>query len=117
MRFGDTTTLAARSRLLGERLVGERLALNISQGEAATRGGLSRGAVQRAESGLGTVDTLLRLLAVYGIVDRLDLVLPDPVPSPTQLLGGARPRQRQRARRHPRPDDHTAGPSVWGDER
>ena len=98
MEFADATTPDARARLLGERLAEQRLALNLPQSEAASRAGVSRDAVQRSEKGRGTVDTLLRLLAAYGIADRLDLLLPEPEVGPAQLLAASRPGPRKRAR-------------------
>ncbi len=115
MKFSDAATLDARARLLGDRLTEQRLQLNISQSEAAGRAGVSRDAVQRAERGLGTVDTLLRLLTAYGIADRLELLLPEPQISPTQLLAGERAPRRRRARRRAATAGGESQP-VWGDE-
>ena len=115
MQFSDTATLDARARLLGDRLTELRLHLNLAQTEAASRAGVSRDAVQRAETGRGTVDTLLRLLTAYGIADQLELLLPEPQISPTQLLAAQRAPQRQRARRRAAPAKGETE-SVWGDE-
>lgn len=115
MRFSDAATPDARARLLGERLSAHRLALNLPQSEAATRAGISRDAVQRAEKGRGTVDTFLRLLAAYEIDDRLDLLLPEPEVGPAQRLAAERMPGRKRARRPAAPDALPPSP-LWGDE-
>jgi putative transcriptional regulator len=113
-------TSDARALLLGERLTQLRLALNLPQHEAAARAGVSRETVRNAERGRGTVDTLLRLLAVYGIADRLELLLPEQRPTPEQLLAAERSAAppRKRARR-PRVIGSVTPPprDIWGEQK
>lgn len=115
VKFSDLLTTDARARLLGERLAETRLAQNITQADAAARAGISRETVKRAERGRSSVDTLLRLLAVYDIADRLELVLPEARPAPEELLAAERAPRRKRARRRAT-SGKTAPSSIWGDD-
>jgi len=115
MKFAEAMTVEARARLVGERLVARRLQLNLPQSEAARRAGVSRDAVQRAERGHGTVDTLLRLLTAYGIADLLEAVLPEPEVSPIALLTSRRTPRRARARQKQGPAATGSSP-VWPEE-
>lgn len=55
--------------------------------EAAQRAGLDRDTVARAERGENpTLQTLTRLLRVYGRLDGLEAMVPEPLPSPLAAL-------------------------------
>lgn len=108
---------------LGERLRRTRLERNLSQVELAVQAGVDRKAVQRVEAGepVGGV-TLVRLLRGLDLLDALDRLVPEPEPSPIELLRlhGKR-RQRASGRRGKKGaaegSSQTAdGPWRWGDE-
>ena len=72
---------------LGDRLRRQRLNRNISQAALAARAGVSLGTLRNAEAGAGSsLATLIRLLRALGMLHRLEAVLPEPEPSPLQLL-------------------------------
>jgi transcriptional regulator with XRE-family HTH domain len=58
--------------------------------EVAERAGLDRETVSRAEKGDNpTLQTLTRLLRVYGRLDALEQLAPEPLPSPLAALDDA----------------------------
>lgn len=72
---------------LGERLRGLRKARGLTLTEAAERATLSRRTVARAEKGDNPrLETLLRLLRVYGRIGALDAFIPEPTVSPMAML-------------------------------
>ena len=83
---------------IGQRLAALRLEMNLSQSDLAFRAGLGVRTIQRLENGTvaAQLPGFLRVCRVLGILARLELLLPESVPSPmTQLkLHG---KQRQRA--------------------
>ena len=101
---------------LGGRLAKVRLERNLAQSQLAMQAGVSKNTVQRLESGsvATQLSGFLRVCRVLDLVERLDLLVPEPVPSPVEqlkLLG--RKRQRASAKRK------TNTPSKkwqWGDE-
>jgi putative transcriptional regulator len=116
MSMRDEAILA----LLGERLARYRLDRNRTQAEMADEAGVSRRSIYKAESGqVVTTAVLIRLLRAYGLLERLDLLVPEPPVSPIALLE-AKGRQRQRAAgAHKKADkraDEDAGGWVWPDE-
>ncbi len=100
---------------LGARLEQMRLQQNLTQAELAARAALSKRTIERLESGeVGAqLSSLVRALRALGQLERLDLLLPEPVPSPMEALkreGKKRTRasgQRSRAQ--------GAKPWTWGD--
>ncbi len=107
---------ASSERLLafiGEQLEQLRLTQNISQAKAASEAGVSRRTITRMEVGEAvSLDTFVRVLKVYGAVDRLAMLFPDQSVRPLDRmkLSG---RQRQRASSVKEPD---AEVWSWGDE-
>lgn len=97
---------------LGTRLKAWRLRRDITQAELAERAGVSRGTIRSLEDG-GSVQlgTFLRVARELGLLDGLDMLVPEPGPSPLELLdrGGAR---RQRASGQRRDTSEW----TWGDE-
>ncbi len=85
-------------RLIGERLAGLRLARNLTQQQLAEQAGLGLRTVQRLESGAVATQLsgFVRVCRVLGLVEQLDIFIPEPAGSPMaqlKMLG----RQRQRA--------------------
>lgn len=72
---------------LGQRLRALREARGLSQQEAAERADLARSTVHEAEAGKNpTLNTLVRLLRVYGRLGALDTFIPEPTISPMERL-------------------------------
>ncbi|MFO1459856.1 MAG: helix-turn-helix transcriptional regulator [Verrucomicrobiota bacterium] len=115
MKIDSKMTDAVVLRQLGERMAGLRLSRNLTQQQLAEQAGLGLRTVQRLE--LGMAATLLsgwvRVLRVLGLVDRLEVLLPEPTEGPMVQLK-RQGRRRQRARR-PKAADRSAKPWTWGE--
>lgn len=99
---------------LGGRLERTRLERNVSQQQLATEAGLSKRTVERIEAGEETkLSNLVRVLRALGMLDRLDALVPEPLPSPIEQLK-LRGRRRRRARRSATAQ-RPAAPWSWGD--
>jgi transcriptional regulator with XRE-family HTH domain len=84
-------------RELGSRLHQVRLQQNISQMVLAQRAGIARRTLIAAEAGEGVaLGTLIAILRELELLDRLDYLVPEPTPSPMQLVQ-MKGRVRQRA--------------------
>jgi putative transcriptional regulator len=92
---GDRIILAE----LGERLRKNRINKQISQEELAIKAGVSRLMIHRIENG-GNFNmlNLVRILRVLGLLDQLNLFLPDPGISPL-LIAKTISKERKRASR------------------
>lgn len=96
MEMNDLSDDAILQRL-GQRLARHRLNLNRTQAELALEAGVSRRSIYKIENGL-SVDTriLVRILRALDLLDGLEMLAPEPAPSPMALLE-ARGRERIRA--------------------
>jgi putative transcriptional regulator len=93
---------------LGERLEALRLSKNINQSTLAAEAGVSRRTITRLENGEGiSLDTLIRVMRALGVVERLDILLPDPDVRPVERVR-LKGRERKRARAKPVP-----GKAAW----
>jgi transcriptional regulator with XRE-family HTH domain len=97
MKIGNQLSEAAVLGELGGRLARLRLGRNLTQQALAAEAGVSKETVQRLERGHSvTMNGLLRLLRALDLLEGLEALVPEPLPSPIEQLerGG---RQRQRA--------------------
>lgn len=87
---------------LGARLRAYRLQQNLTVGDVARRAGVNPNTVSNAEAGRNPrLETVVRLLRVYGRVEALDGFLPPAPVSPLEVARRrGRPRQRARPRGH-----------------
>jgi transcriptional regulator with XRE-family HTH domain len=84
-------------RELGERLAKVRLEHNLTQTQLATQAGVSKSTVQRLESGsvATQLSGFIRVCRVLDLIERFELLIPEPVPSPVaQLKLGGKKRRR-----------------------
>ena len=104
---------------LGSRLERTRLERNLTQRELAIEAGVERKALQRIEAGESVkLTSLIRVLRALGLLDALDRLVPEPVPSPIELLK-LHGRSRRRAsgeRLRSAPARGQTAPWRWGDE-
>jgi transcriptional regulator with XRE-family HTH domain len=104
---------------LGRRLERTRLERNLTQRELAAEAGVERKATQRLEAGEPVrLTSFIRVLRALGLLDSLDRLVPEPLPSPLELLK-LQGKRRQRAtgeRRTSRPAREGTTPWRWGDE-
>ncbi len=83
---------------LGSRLARVRLDQNLTQADLAAQAGVSKRTVERLEAGsVGTqLSGFIRICRTLGLLERFEVLVPAPVPSPIDLLK-LRGRQRRRA--------------------
>lgn len=116
MRIEKQITPAAVIAELGARMARRRIELGMTQAEAAGQAGLGKRTVERIEAGADTqLSTLIRLLRVLDLTERLEQLVPAGVISPMELLrhkGQTKPRKRARSKRASGPKE----PWKWGDE-
>ncbi len=100
---------------LGRRLARTRLERNLSQQQLADEAGLSKKTIERLEGGESVKSaSLIRALRALGLLDVLDRLVPEPLPSPIErvrLQGRRRRRASGDRGNDPRPE-----PWRWGDE-
>ena len=116
MRITSQLTDGAVLAELGSRLARTRLERNLTQEELGFEAGVGVATVRRLEDGQSVrLASLIRVLRFLGLLDALDVLVPEPVPSPIERLR-LRGNERQRARRRagPRPEGSAW---RWGDER
>lgn len=109
------TTIDAALLALGERVARLRLARNLTQAQVAREAGIAVSSLKRMEAGGNTsLETLLRVLGVFGLERHLLEALPDPAVRPVERvrLGG---RERKRARPAVA-DTPRASEWAWGEE-
>lgn len=76
---------------IGHRLKELRESRELTQLEAAERAGIARRTLYRAERGMNpTLETMIRLLRVYGRLPALDSFIPETEVSPMALLRESR---------------------------
>jgi transcriptional regulator with XRE-family HTH domain len=75
-------------QLIGSRLARLRLTKNLTQKQLAKEAGLGVRTVQRLESGEAatTLSSFIRICRVFGLMERFDVLIPDPAPSPIAQL-------------------------------
>jgi len=101
MKITDQIADSVVLRELGSRLAAARVQQDLTQAQLAERAGVSKRTLERLESGAVAtqLSTLLRVLRVLGLQQRLELLLPEPVPSPiAQLKRKGRTRRRASGR-------------------
>lgn len=103
---------------LGARLARTRLERNLTQRDLGTEAGVGLATVQRIEAGQPTkLPGVIRVLRALGLLDALDGMVPEPVPSPLERLKleGGRRRRAARARTGVQSGEEDRG-WTWGDE-
>lgn len=100
---------------LGSRVALLRLQKNLTQTELANQAGVSKRTLERFENGEVGIQlpALVKILRVLGLVDRFEILVPKPLPSPIEMLK-REGKQRKRASKEaakPKP-----GSWTWGDE-
>ena len=101
---------------LGERLTRIRLERNLTQAQLAGEAGVAKSTVQRLESGAVATQLsgFLRVCRVLDLIERFDLLIAEPVPSPVAQLKLAG-RKRQRASTA-KPAKNSGKKWQWGNE-
>lgn len=111
MRITGLNTDAAVMEELGERLARTRLERNLSQQQVADAAGVSKRTIERIEAGAPVqLAGFLRALRALGLIERLDALVPEPLPSPIEQ---AKLHGRRRQRAAPSRPDPLRRPSAW----
>jgi transcriptional regulator with XRE-family HTH domain len=103
---------------LGARIARTRLERNMSQQQLAVEAGLSKRTLERIEAGEDTkLSNVVRILRALGMLDRLDALVPEPLPSPIEQLKlhGRRRRRAGRTSGGATRADRPARTWRWGD--
>lgn len=103
-------------QLVGQRLAGLRLAKNLTQAQLAEQAGVGRASLQRLESGTAAtqLSVFLKVCRALGILERMDLLLPESGPSPIEeLKRQGQTRQRASSARSPETKKRKWS---WGEE-
>ena len=107
---------------LGSRLAQARLERNLTQAQLATQAGISKRTLERMEAGASAMQmsAFLRVCRVFGLLEHLELLLPEPGPSPIeQLKLGGRKRRRASGTHLPPAGQVSSPPQApwtWGDQ-
>ena len=116
MKIIKQATDAAVLTEIGQRLARVRLEKNLTQVQLAEQAGVSKSTVQRLESGdvSPQLSGFIRVCRVLDLIERFDLLVPEPVISPIERLKlDGRRRKRASARKAQKP---SAKKWQWGDE-
>ncbi len=101
---------------LGARLARTRLEQNISQEKLAVDAGVSKSTVERIETGREVkLTSFVRILRALGRLELLDQLVPEPLPSPIELVR-TQGRRRRRAAEPRREEEEQPGPWRWADD-
>jgi transcriptional regulator with XRE-family HTH domain len=101
---------------LGARLAGIRLDRNLTQSQLAEQAGVSKSTVQRLENGAVATQLsgFIRVCRTLDLVERFELLVPEPVPSPVaQLKFDGKQRQRASVTKSTTP---SAKNWQWGEQ-
>lgn len=98
---------------LGKRIQQYRISLNITQAELAQRCGLSTKTIARTEMGYDTkLSNLIKILNEIGILENLDILIPEPQPDYKAMF------EEKATRKRARPDKKKATNTwVWEEDK
>lgn len=115
MRIDENNTDQTILKEIGQRLATLRLNQNLTQADLAEQAGVSKRTVERLEAGESVqITSLIRLFRSLGLIPRLEILFPEPVPSPiAQLKLQGKKRRRASTKGSPR---STGKAWQWGDE-
>lgn len=112
MKINSLLTDEGVLQALGSRIAALRVSRNLTQVALAEAAGVSRSTVERLEQGqsASSMAAFIRICRTLDLLDRLELLLPEPAASPLDLvkLQGRR-RQRASPRQARKPEAATSG--------
>jgi transcriptional regulator with XRE-family HTH domain len=115
MKISTELTDEAVLEELGGRLAAARMERHLTQSALAVQAGISKRTIERLESGevATQLSGFLRVCRALGLLERLEIFLPESVPGPMeQLRQMGRKRQRFRARKS---TQDKPGKWTWGE--
>jgi transcriptional regulator with XRE-family HTH domain len=100
---------------LGRRLARWRLDRNLTQKQLAGEAGVARITVARAEGGQSvTLSALVRILRALDLLENVEALVPEPLPSPIEQLEREGARRQRATGVHRAQADDDIGPWRWG---
>jgi len=112
MQIEDLQTDEAVLSELGARLAQRRIELGLSQAVLSEQAGVAKRTLERIEAGATSqTATLVRILRGLKMLERLDVMLPEPSPRPMELLK-LKGKPRKRAPR--KKQRYSNKPWEWG---
>lgn len=115
MKFQDLHSDTAALAELGARLAQLRIGQRLTQAELARQAGIGKRTLERLEAGDTTqTKTLLRVLRELDLLERLEMLLPEPKIRPSQAVKAEDLPKRASRKRGQKPENE---PWKWGDER
>jgi transcriptional regulator with XRE-family HTH domain len=97
---------------IGQRLTQHRLEQGLTQSELAERAGVAKRTVERIEAGASAqMSNMIRVMRVLELLPGLDLLIPEPIERPMDLL---RRKGKMRRRASSRKSEESADkPWIW----
>lgn len=115
MNISNRTSDRAVLKELGSRLARYRLNNNQTREALAQEAGVSSRTLARIEHGeSGQTANLVRILRALHILDNIEALVPEPVPSPIQQLRLQGKTRKRASSRQQEPEQK--GPWTWGDD-
>lgn len=119
MRIDTAVTDDAVLAEVGRRLARRRLDRDLTQQQLAYEAGVSRHTVLRLEDGDSvTLSALLRILRALDLLDGMEVLVPEPLPSPIEQLEREGARRRRASGTHRETSEGPEGvpdrPWPWG---
>jgi transcriptional regulator with XRE-family HTH domain len=115
MKFQDIHHDEAMLAELGLRLAQLRIQLNMTQAELARKAGIGKRTLERLEAGETTqTRTLLRILRELDLLEKLEMLLPEPTARPSQAIKQLETLPKRVAKK--RPNSTNPKEWKWGDE-
>ncbi|MEW8027890.1 MAG: helix-turn-helix domain-containing protein [Candidatus Thiodiazotropha sp.] len=115
MKISDLVSDEAVLAEIGQRILQRRLELQMTQAVLAEQAGIAKRTVERIEAGSSAqMSSMIRLLRVLGLLPGLDLLFPEQLQRPMDLL-----KRKGKVRRRASTPREKAGkdkPWRWGDE-
>jgi transcriptional regulator with XRE-family HTH domain len=113
MKISDQLVDSVVLTELGARLARARLERGLKQVDLATQAGIAKRTLERMEAGVSTeLRNLVRVCRVLGLLERFDLLLPEPTPGPVEQAS-LRGRERKRVRTGAKTEGHKGSPDTW----
>lgn len=101
---------------LGSRIAQRRIDMGLTQAMAAKQAGICKRTLERIEAGGDSqFVTIIRLLRILGLYDHLDQLVPEPVPSPIEMLKHRKTLRKRATSRTRSTKKHESW--KWGDEK
>ncbi len=115
MHFAGRNSDRAILEELGRRIARHRLNRNLTQEAFADEAGVSKATLARLERGRSTnLSNLVRILRTLHLVENLESLVPEPLPSPIQQIATGKEHRQRASKKAALESEDT--PWQWGEE-